>query len=66
MISDGDQSPELEYQRILAEGKNEGKLAAARVLIEIGTDIDLIIKTTGLSELDVMNLKTRLSTAGEV
>lgn len=59
MNSNSNQIPEADYQRILEDGKNEGKLAAAKVLLEIGTDIGMIAITTGLSELEVLVLKDR-------
>jgi hypothetical protein len=39
MTAERNQIPEAEYQRILDEGKNEGKMAVARVPMAIGTDI---------------------------
>ncbi len=38
------------------EGKSEGKLEIAKALKEIGISIDIIIKTTGLSENEINKL----------
>ena len=39
------------------EGKKDGKLDDARNMIAEGFSIDLIVKITGLSEEDILNVK---------
>ena len=41
----------------IAEGETKAKLAVAKSMLEEGSDIQFIIKVTGLSEADINKLK---------
>ena len=42
----------------LAEGKTEERLEIAKKMLKEGLSVDLICRTTGLSEEDVLKLKS--------
>jgi predicted transposase/invertase (TIGR01784 family) len=43
------------------EGKVEGKRETARNLLQLGVSIDIIIKATGLSEQEIVNLRKEIN-----